>query len=232
MSQRPPNIVVITCHDLGRFVGCYGVPTVQTPNIDAFAADGVQFTQAYCTAPQCSPSRAGLYTGRYPHSNGMMGLAHANFAWDLHPEERHLGQVLGELGYQRTMVGVHHESRTGSPQFVAVRCGMDEVIPVGHGAQMAESALDRLAHMAGQDRPFYLQVGFEEPHRTRDPNASEYMGFRGSYITPDDALGVTVPPYLRVMLPSACLTFQRWDSPCFAKPGQIASVTSESSACL
>jgi arylsulfatase A-like enzyme len=198
-AEAPPNILAITCHDLGRFLGCYGVATVRTPHLDALAADGVRFDRAFCIAPQCSPSRAALFTGRYPHSNGVLGLTHANFAWDLGPDERHLGQVLREAGYATALVGVHHESRGGEPATVAARCGMDEVVPGGRGEAVAARALERLARFARADRPFYLQVGFTEPHRLGATAREEdgYMGFLGDYLAPDSERGVTVPPYLR-----------------------------------
>ncbi|MCD6469364.1 sulfatase-like hydrolase/transferase, partial [Candidatus Bathyarchaeota archaeon] len=60
------NVVMIITHDTGRQVGCYG-RSVNTPNIDKMAKDGVLFTNFFCTAPQCSPSRASILTGKYPH---------------------------------------------------------------------------------------------------------------------------------------------------------------------
>jgi arylsulfatase A-like enzyme len=194
-----PNILLITCHDLGRFLGCYGVPTVQTPHLDALAADGVRATRAFCTAPQCSPSRASLFTGRYPHANGVLGLTHADFAWDLHPDERHLGQVLRDAGYATALMGVYHESRGGSPDEVAARCGMETVLPPLHGEELTDAALDWLSRAAGGERPFYLQAGYHEPHRAPAEVRDEpgYMGFLGDYLAPDDTLGVTIPPYLR-----------------------------------
>ena len=199
--DRRPNILLITCHDLGRFLGCYGVSTVRTPALDALAADGVRFERAFCTAPQCSPSRASLFTGRYPHSNGVLGLTHAQFAWDLHPDERHLGQTLRDAGYATALLGIHHESLRAEPAAVAARCGMDEVVLGGRAEEVADRAVERLGRFAGAGRPFYLQLGFHEPHREPTTGGADreelYMGFLGDRLVPDDALGVTVPPYLR-----------------------------------
>lgn len=192
-TQNCPNILLITCHDLGRFLGCYGVPTVRTPALDDFAEDGVRFTHAFCTAPQCSPSRAALYTGRYPHANGVMGLTHGDFAWDLHADERHLAQYLRDAGYATVLVGLIHEARS------AERCGFEEVALSQERAEhVSDATLEVLARYAEQDRPFYVQIGYHEPHRVSSQGETrpDHMGFVAEYITPDDTLGITVPPYI------------------------------------
>ena len=76
MANRP-NIVIITCHDAGRHFGCYGIDEVHTPAVDAVASDGHLFTNYFTTSPVCSPSRGAMLTGRYPQSNGLIGLTHS-----------------------------------------------------------------------------------------------------------------------------------------------------------
>lgn len=198
MRSDQPNVVVITCHDLGRHLGCYGQSTVRSPRLDRLAAEGVTFDRAFCAAPQCSPSRAALFTGRSPHANGVMGLTHRDFAWDLDPDERHLGQVLRDAGYTTALIGVHHESRAGDPAMVRERCGMDSYLPHARGEITASRALEYLGERAEDGRPFYLQIGFGEPHRlaTREREEPDYMGFIGDYLEPDVERGVAVPPWL------------------------------------
>jgi N-sulfoglucosamine sulfohydrolase len=199
MPEQHPNVLIIVCHDLGRFLHCYGIDTIHSPNLDHLADDGIKFTRAFCTAPQCSSSRASLYTGRYPHSNGVMGLTHALFGWDLYPQEQHLGQILLSAGYTTALFGIHHESRRTNPADVAKRCGMEEIFPPAHGEQLSDRAIELLTRYAQQDRPFYLQLGYEEPHRlsAQERDEPDYEGFIGDYIEPDSEFGVTVPPYLR-----------------------------------
>lgn len=195
MASTKPNLLLLSCHDLGRHLGCYGIPTVRTPNLDRLALDGVRFARSFCVAPQCSPSRAALYTGRYPHSNGVLGLTHSHFAWDLHPSERHLAGRLRDAGWRTGLAGLQHE--TTRPQDM----GWDEIVP--NNTPVADTSLtgcDRTALQAqdfitrhrdqNPDQPFYLQVGFFEPHRA--------PGTPGGFgpMPPDDGAGVWVPPYL------------------------------------
>lgn len=71
-SRRPPNIVLIVADDLGwGDLGCYGSPFIKTPNIDRLARRGVRMTDFYASANVCTPSRAGMLTGRYPIRTGL-----------------------------------------------------------------------------------------------------------------------------------------------------------------
>ncbi len=190
-----PNILIIHCHDLGQHLGCYGVQTVQTPEIDRLAAEGVLFRNNFCVSPSCSPSRAAIFTGRYPHNNGVMGLCHANFAWDLHPTERHLAEYLADVGYRTAAVGVVHETGSG-PE----RCGYQEYASPVRAAPAATAAVEFLKKYAGEPgRPFFLSVGFFEPHRLPYPDTDppQEHGFCFPDFSPDDELGIQVPGYLR-----------------------------------
>ena len=177
-SSRP-HVVQITCHDLGRHLGSYGVPTVRTPNLDGLAAAGIRFERAFCTSPGCSPSRSALATGRYPHANGVMGLTHEAFGWDLHAGERHVAALLGEHGYDTHLFGLQHVTpRTDRLGFHHVhRRGLGEVVVMD-----VETALGTVHG----DNPFYFEINLEEPHRPFDQGG----------VRPDASDGVTVPPYL------------------------------------
>ena len=69
-------MLLVHWHDPGRYLGVYGHADVSSPRLDQLADEGILFTRAHATAPLCSPSRGSLFTGRYPQSNGLVGLAH------------------------------------------------------------------------------------------------------------------------------------------------------------
>lgn len=214
--MKQPNVILITCHDLGRHLGCYGIRTVGTPHIDRLAAEGVRFSRSFCAAPQCSPSRAAMLTGRYPHANGVMGLCHGGHKWDLHPEETHLVRRFGSAGYQTALVGIQHETPHPSGLgFDELFLGLDEKLPEARALQHAGHATAWLRNPARKSRPFYLQFGLFEPHRLpshpscwppthhkprkevtvpgyllNDAGATEEMGYyEASVRTADDAVG-------------------------------------------
>jgi len=180
-----PNILIITTHDTGRFIEPYGVTTVETPNLARLAAEGARFN-AYTTAPQCSPSRASLTTGRYPHANGTMGLTHRDFMWDLHPGEQTIPQVLRTVGYRSGHWGIEHAAR--DPQRIGNDL-YDETRDIDEIVAGVSSFID-----ADRERPFVVQVGFGETHRVgARGDTGPGQGFGG---TPDTRKGITVPPYL------------------------------------
>lgn len=75
-TARSPNIVLIMADDLGYGdVGCYGCEDIRTPNIDRIAAEGVRFTTFYANAPECTPTRTALLTGRYQQRVGGLECA-------------------------------------------------------------------------------------------------------------------------------------------------------------
>jgi arylsulfatase A-like enzyme len=194
-APAKPNIIIILPHDLGKYLNCYGVKTVHTPNLDQFAGEGVRFARSFCTAPGCSPSRASFFTGRYPHNNGVMGLAHGNFAWDLHPDEKHLARYLKEAGYATVAFGVVHETHSG-----ATRCSYDKHSNIKNAVELTTAAIEELKHLAASQQPFLLYAGYVEPHRLPYPKGPdqppEGHGFPGPHLKPDDSLGVQVPGYL------------------------------------
>ncbi len=162
-----PNILLITCHDLGRHLGCYGFDGVESGCLDGLARDGVLFENNFCTAPQCSPSRAALHTGRHAHTVGMLGLAHSPFNWRLHPQEKHMARLFQEAGYETALLGVQHLTRTRDVAALGYE-HYDTTEPVVPAGRLAERAAAFLGSAERGKRPFYLEVGFFEPHRPYD----------------------------------------------------------------
>jgi len=107
--RKPPNFIVIFADDMGYGdLGCYGNPTIRTPNLDQMARDGMRMTSFYVAAAVCSPSRAALLTGRYPVRCGMPGNTGPNSDKHLPESEVTLAQALKSEGYRTMAIGKWH----------------------------------------------------------------------------------------------------------------------------
>jgi len=183
----PPNVLLITSHDTGRHLGCYGVSSVHTPHLDRLAGEGCRFTRYFAAATVCSPSRGAMMTGRYPQRNGMIGLCHLPWGWNLNPGEKHLSHRMHEAGYYTALFGHQHETRDIDAELCFDEHGFHRDPATGEHLpcdQVAPAVGDFLAGRAGERQPFYLQVGFFETHQPYD--------FGGA--TADDEHGVVIPP--------------------------------------
>ncbi len=170
-AEERPSILVVIGDDIGwKDYGCYGHPSIRTPNIDALAAAGLRFTNAFLTTSSCSPSRISILSGRYPRQTG---------AEDLHmplPADGILVPTpLKKSGYFTGHMLKTHYGPNGMKQFDWY----------GKSVGQFSKFLDQVE--AAGDRPFFMWVGFRDAHRPYKAGALE---------PPHDPARVVVPPFL------------------------------------
>lgn len=120
-----PNVLVFLCDDTGwGEFGFQGAPDIPTPHIDSIAKNGIRFTQGYVSGPYCSPTRAGLMTGRYQTRFGHEFNSSATMNRGLLLSETTMAARLKNAGYQTCAVGKWHLG--GAPEFRPVNRGFDE----------------------------------------------------------------------------------------------------------
>lgn len=187
-AQPRPNLVVCIADDVSwDDFGCYGSKTARTPRIDALAAGGMKFTEAYLTASSCSPSRSSMITGRYPHNNGPGAELHqpvaANIPW--------LPALLRESGYHTAVVGKNHMSRVDSKVGAETWDVIDpSITPDNHGA---EARWAETIEKRPKDKPFFFWFASFDAHRDWDADKEWDETRYGPTHRPQD---ITVPPFL------------------------------------
>ncbi len=170
------NIVHFICHDLGQELACYGNATIPSPTLDAFAAEGVRFTNYFAASTPCSPSRGCIMTGKYAHCNGLIGLV--NRGWNMPESETTIVDCLNAAGYQTAHFGLQHERKDPAHNHYAHnwRASLD-------AKRVAEQVA---SHLAVAPRPFYINAGTFEVH----------LSFDQPHYTFDDPGAVELPHYL------------------------------------
>ncbi len=173
-SANKPNFLIFFADDLGEGdLSCYGHPALITPHIDRLAQEGMRFDNGFLTTSCCSPSRASLITGRYPHNTG---------AEDLHvpmpADQKSLAWYLRPAGYYCMTIGKWHVGGQEAKKW--------DKITKCPGRALAQNAV-RMLRQRPRNKPFFCWVAIPDPHRPFDADAIPKPH------TPDV---VTVPPYL------------------------------------
>jgi len=191
VSQAAPrNVVLMIGDDHGMQVGCYGDKVVKTPAMDRLAAQGTRFANAFAAVSSCSPSRAVILSGMFTHSNGQYGLAHATHHFHSFHDVQSLPRQLKQAGYRTAIIGKYHVQPEETYPFT-------DVLPCPGGprnvAAMAKEA--RKFMEAKSDSPFFLLIGYTDPHREAKgfANKPKYDGIETITCKPED---IVVPPWL------------------------------------
>ena len=193
ISQFPPkpNFVLIIADDMAwDDSGAYGHPNIQTPNIDKLAKQGIKFNQAFITASSCSPSRASIITGLYPHNTDAEQLH-----WPIPPDKTTFIEKLKEAGYWTAQAGKWHMgdyikerfnlvNDAGTEGFQLSSSGK-EAPPRGDGSG-CEHWLPTLRERP-ENQPFFLWLAAFDPHRPYEDSITP---------KPHSIDKVLVPPYL------------------------------------
>src|SRR5262245_44160575 len=115
-----PNFIVFIADDMAwDDCGAYGHKTIRTPNLDRLARDGMRFDNAFLTCSSCSPSRASILTGRYPHNTGAQQLH-----WPLPADQVIFPEKLREAGYYTASAGKWHLGKAAKAKFDTVNEGV------------------------------------------------------------------------------------------------------------
>ena len=202
-APERPNILFMMSDDLGYGdIACYGHPVVKTPHIDRLASQGLRLTSYYAASPICSPSRAGLMTGRTPHRVGVHNWIGDGSPVHLPRGEITVAALLRDAGYDTCHVGKWHlngrfnepdqpqpndhgfnhwfsTQNNAIPSHQNPRNFVRNGEPVGElqgfsSHIVAEEAARWLKETHQREKPFFLYVCFHEPHEVI-VSAQEYL---------------------------------------------------------
>ena len=144
-NEISPNIVFIFADDLGYGdLSSYGASDINTPNIDFIGKNGIKFTDFYSVSSVCTPSRAGMLTGRYPQRFGLNGVLFPDSHTGLPSSEYTIAELLRDSGYKTGMVGKWHLGH--KYEFLPLQQGFDFFYGIPYSNDMASTV-----YFAGND---------------------------------------------------------------------------------
>lgn len=191
----PPNLILIIADDMAwDDSGAYGHPTIRTPNIDRLAAEGIRFDQAFLTTSSCSPSRASIITGTYPHQTDAEQLH-----WPVPADRITFVEKLRAAGYWTALAGKYHLGDALKDRFDLIAAeGTSGFVMNADGSRATSEETSQQDGSGCQnwlpvfqqrpaDQPFFLWLAAVDPHRPYKD------GIIATPHTPEDAV---IPPYL------------------------------------
>lgn len=182
-AEKPNIIYIFTDQQTATAMSCAGNTDLQTPNLDRLAASGLMFNNAYCTAPLSGPSRAAMFTGRFPDAQGMAANG-AAIPDELKKEV--LGLKVQEAGYECIYAGKWHVPELSIPDQVY---GFDNIHGFGDEG-LAEACVEFLDKK--HDKPFFLVAAFDNPHNICEQAREQNLPY-GNLPQPDVAMCPGLP---------------------------------------
>src|SRR6187551_3314082 len=178
-KQQPVNILLLVSDDHSApYLGCYGYPDIKTPNLDQLAAEGIRFDRAFTTAPQCVLSRAAIMTGR-----STLDIRMTRFSAPLSADVITYPELLRKNGYYTGICGRNFhlngnravkESADVYDEF-HLETFKDRVdyLKVSQVKDSIFAQYNQFLDRAPKGKPFFLQLGYSDPHRIFDAKEFE-----------------------------------------------------------
>ena len=188
-TGKPPNIVMILADDLGWADVGHDLSKIDTPNLDRLESEGMKLTQFYASAPICSPTRAALLTGRYPHSVGMPAIASPEVRGNvpilsLSHDAVTIPQALKSAGYISMLSGKWHlghpkgnrpgdygfdefwGSLAGTPGYYHVKDAYHNETPIEVDGYFTDRITDKAIAFIERNfrKPFFVYLSYNAPH--------------------------------------------------------------------
>lgn len=213
-TRDRPNLIFLFADQLQAFtLGCMGNASIRTPNLDALAADGVLFRNAYSDSPVCTPYRGCLMTGLYPSQSGVCGNAAGL------PAGHHcLAHSLNDAGYTTSYIGKWHlggkgnaaveaEKRGGFQHFIGYQCynsfidevcffeedGRERRFSKHRTVATTDLAIERID--AIKDQTFACFVSYQNPHYPAEPDPAFAALYAGADLPARDNVDPLTPSY-------------------------------------